>query len=223
MTSEPVLAERTIGGLHDFLLTRVLPAYARPGARAVDLGAGSGALAQRLKALGLRVEAVELCREEFRADVPLTVLDLNRSDFASALGEGQFELVTAVEVIEHLESPLSFLRNVRRLLAPGGRAVVTTPNVDSAAARVKFLLTGKLRMMDERGDTTHLSPIFLDLLVRQYLPRAGLGLIRHDLYPPAGYLVTRARYAWALRLLARVLPGAAAVGDSHILVLGADE
>src|SRR5258708_38378540 len=101
-------------------------------------------------------------------------LDLDASDFASQIGIGSYDLVTAIEVIEHVESPTGFFRNVGRLLTPGGIAVITTPNVDSLPARTKFLITGKIRTMDEFGEPTHISPIFWDLLQRQFLPRAGL-------------------------------------------------
>lgn len=213
------LAKRAPAGLHDFLVTSVVPRYAVAGGRAVDLGAGSGALAQRLQGLGFEVTAVDLASRGFGAQVPFTRLDLNEVDFAGRLGENRFDLVTAVEVIEHLESPIRFLRSVGGLLASGGHAIVTTPNVGNAPARVKYLLTGKLRMMDERADLTHISPIFHDLLVRHYLPRAGLRLVAHYVYPPDGYRLTRDRYAWAFRILARILPGDALLGDCHVLVL----
>src|SRR5260370_23953068 len=81
--------------------------------------------------------------------------------FASQLGFASFDLVFAVEVIEHVESPINFLRNIAQLLAPEGVAIITTPNVDSLPARAKFLLAGKLRTMDEHSD---LHPHFSDLL-----------------------------------------------------------
>jgi 2-polyprenyl-3-methyl-5-hydroxy-6-metoxy-1,4-benzoquinol methylase len=213
------LEERTIGSLHDFLLEGVLSRYVRRGQRGVDLGAGSGALAVRIRALGLDVLAVDENTEIFKANVPFRKLDLNQSDFSRELGENAFDLVTFVEVVEHVESPIGFLRNVGQLLRPQGIAMITTPNVDNAPARVKFLLKGKVRMLNEIGDPTHISPIFLDLLRWQLLPRAGLKLIDHQLYPARGFKVTRRRYAWAFRLLAGLLPGDALMGDNHILVL----
>jgi glycogen(starch) synthase len=213
------LEERTVGGFHDFLTSHVLPGLARPGEKALDLGAGSGALAERLVRLGLDVIAAERDLSTYRAAVMVVPVDLDEPAFVSALGERQFGLVTAVEVIEHLENPIGFLRNVRSLLRPDGAAVITTPNMDSLAARAKFLLTGRLRMMDDLGDPTHISPVFWDLLVRQYLPRAGLEVAEHHLYPPRGHLVSRRRYRWLLRIAAALLPGAAVLGDQHVLVL----
>lgn len=212
------LVEKTATGLHNFVAERVLPRYAHPGGRAVDLGAGSGALAVRLRALGLDVRAVDLNPKDYKADLPFVQVDLNRPDFSAQLGAGQYDLVTSFEVIEHVESPIGFLRNIRLLLKPGGAAVITTPNVDNAPARVKFFLTGKIRMMDEMGDPTHISPIFWSLIAR-VLPRAGLNLVEHHVFPPRSYICTRPLFTWAFRMLAAVLPGESLLGDNHVLVL----
>jgi SAM-dependent methyltransferase len=217
--SSQALEERTIGGLHDFLLNSVLPSCEIARGRAIDLGAGSGALVVRFRALGFDVTAADINPKAFRTDVPFVRLDLNEPDFAARLGESAFDLVTAVEIIEHVESPISFLRNIARLLKRSGLGIVTTPNLDNVPARVKFLLTGKLRMMDEHSDRTHISPIFWDLLTRQFLTRAGLELAGHLVYPPNGYLLSRARYRWVCQILARLLRGNSLLGDNHVLLL----
>jgi SAM-dependent methyltransferase len=216
------LAERTVGGVHDFLLTRVLPLYVNADAHVIDLGAGSGALATRIgRELNARVEAADADATAFGGEVPFRTIDLNRDDLANELG-GRFDCVIAVEVIEHLDSPLRFLRSVRAALSPNGRAILTTPNVDNVPARVKFLLTDRIRMMDAGGDPTHISPIFWDLLTRQLLPLAGLRLERHYTYPERGYVVTRPLYERAFKLLAPLLRGPAPYGDCHVLVLAPD-
>jgi len=211
----------TNAGLHDFVHERVLTKYARPTIRAVDLGTGPGAMAARISAMGCDVLAVDRDSHGYEARVPHVNVDFDQPDFASQLGAAAFGLVTAVEVIEHVESPIGFLRNVGRLLAPGGVAVLTTPNVDSLPARSKFLLKGKIRTMDEHSEPTHISPIFFDLLRRQFLPRAGLCLRQHLLFPPNGYQLTRKPLAWAFRLASLALTGDALLGDNHIFVLEA--
>ncbi|MFC1851298.1 class I SAM-dependent methyltransferase [candidate division CSSED10-310 bacterium] len=213
-----ILNERTIGGLHDFLFQDILPRHALPGAAAIDLGAGSGALAVRLSELGLNVTAVDINQENFKADMPFIQCDLNQSNFSSALGDGTFDFVIAVEVIEHLESPIVFLRNVRRLLKQKGMALISTPNMDNVPSRARFFLTGKLHMMDERVPN-HISPIFYDLFTREYLPRAGFILIEHQLYPRKGFKVSRASYVWMFHLLAHLLPGHSLRGDINIFIL----
>ena len=107
-------------GLHDFVAERVLASYARP-ARAVDLGSGPGAMALRLHSFGCDVLAADRTAEGFKARRPHVALDFDQNDFASLLGPASFDLVTAIEVIEHVESPIGFLRNIGRLLAPRGR------------------------------------------------------------------------------------------------------
>ena len=119
--------------------------------KAADLGSGPGAMAAHLKSMGCEVVAADLTARDFEATLPHIEIDFNQPDFAASLGHHAFGIVTAIEVIEHVESPIGFLRNIARLLARGGLAVVTTPNVDSVAARLKFLVAGKVRTMDEHG------------------------------------------------------------------------
>ena len=216
-----MLYTTTNGGLHGYVGERILARYVRKGMRVADLGAGPGAMAARLHSLGCDVVAVDRDSKVFEAGVRHICLDFNEPDFASRLEPGEFGLVTAIEVIEHVESPIGFLRNVGRLLAPSGVAVLTTPNVDSLPARLKFLLAGKIRMMDEHSEPTHISPIFFDLLERQYLPLAGLRLREQLVFPPNGFQMTRKPLAWGLRLASKAFSGESLLGDNHVLVIEA--
>lgn len=113
---------------------------------------------------------------------------------------------------------MRFLPTIAQLLAPGGVAIVTTPNVDSQPARLRFLTEGKIRMMDQVSDPKDIFPIFSDLLKRQFLPRSGLKLAEHLLFPPEGYQLTCQGLAWPLALAALVFRGDSVQGDNHILV-----
>jgi 2-polyprenyl-3-methyl-5-hydroxy-6-metoxy-1,4-benzoquinol methylase len=212
--------EKTMGGIHAFLAKKILPRY--PSAqvkKAVDLGAWSGAFAVQLKNAGYDVLAVDRDKGMYEADLPFTATDLNDPDFACKISKGAgFDMVTAIEIIEHLESPIGFLRNIERLLKPDGVAVITTPNMDNVPARLRHLLTGKLHMMDERVPR-HITPIFHDLFTRVYLDKAGLELVEHHLCPERGFGVSSQARALIYRLVAAVLPGENLYGDAHVFVV----
>jgi SAM-dependent methyltransferase len=97
--------------------------------RVLDLGAGQGALSQRLSDMGFDVIAVDITVDDWAArDVQCIVVDLDES-WLPLHAMGPFDAVCAVEVIEHVENPRDFLRQVLRLpLADNAPVVVTTPN-----------------------------------------------------------------------------------------------
>ena len=108
-----------------------------PGpARALDLGCATGALLCWLRDRGWRVTGVEIspaagyARSERGLDVRDLPLEQNHFPQAS------FDLVLASHLIEHLNDPRSFTREVRRILKTGGRFLVTTPNIAGFQARL---------------------------------------------------------------------------------------
>lgn len=210
------LVIRALPGTHERVVETALR-YIPPGSSAVDLGAGSGALAERLQAAGYKVTAVDL-ENYFELGTEFLQLDLNDPNFERAL-PSQFDLVTSVEVIEHLENPTAFLRSIQKLLKPEGIAILTTPNVENVAARLKFLLTGEVRAMN-KNSPEHITPIYLDLFVRKIAPPSGLTLAEWFTHPPNDYPLTARRYFVPLfRLLASFMKGRALSGDCHFLVL----
>jgi len=121
------------------LLTRFLPT----GSTVLELGAGSGAFAARLYDHGYRVEAADLDLSDWKPNhVRAMQVDLN-APMWEPLHLKRYACVAALEVIEHLHSPLSFLRNVRKLLEPGGLFLMTTPNVTDLDSRRLMLTKGE--------------------------------------------------------------------------------
>ena len=127
----------TSQGTHEKVLELLLAG--RRG-RVLDAPAGEGALCLALRQAGFSPHAVECDRRQFKLDdVPLTVCDLNA---ALPFQRGSFDAVACVDGIEHLENPFALIREFHRVLRPGGRVVLSTPNVLALRSRVRFLFTG---------------------------------------------------------------------------------
>jgi 2-polyprenyl-3-methyl-5-hydroxy-6-metoxy-1,4-benzoquinol methylase len=149
-----------------------------PRGAVLDVGSGSGALLARLKDTGFTdLTAVELDAAKFGLEgvTPLAV-DLN-SDFAAGFGR-RFKLITAVEIIEHLDSPRHFLMQLRELLDEDGILLLTTPNVADWMGRIRFLLTGTLRYFDEAQYrfNHHVSPL-PEVQIRNLFSEIGLRVV----------------------------------------------
>lgn len=114
------------------------------GKRALDVGCGAGLLAEPLARLGAAVTAVDAAAENIAAaqahaeGVGLAI-DYRAGELA-ALGLDQFDLVTAMEVIEHVADKALFVAQLARHLVPGGLMILSTPNRTTASRLVMVRL-----------------------------------------------------------------------------------
>ena len=101
------------------------------GKAALDVGCGAGLLTEPLARLGAKVTGIDAAAEliavarEHAAAQGLAI-DYRDGD-VQGLG-GQFDLVTSMEVIEHVADPGAFLKRLAARLAPGGLLILSTPN-----------------------------------------------------------------------------------------------
>jgi 2-polyprenyl-6-hydroxyphenyl methylase/3-demethylubiquinone-9 3-methyltransferase len=109
------------------------------GKTALDVGCGAGLLAEPLARLGARVTGIDASPEviavarEHAGEHGLEI-DYRAGDVQEL--EGQFDLVTAMEVVEHVAEPAAFVAALAKRLAPGGLLIMSTPN----ATRMSKLL-----------------------------------------------------------------------------------
>jgi len=188
-------------------------------AKACDLASGTGAFLARLRDLGYaKLNAVELNVAGFKFEgVTPQPVDLN-GPFAEQL-PSDFGLVTAIEIVEHLDCPRQFLRNVRAILADGGYLLLTTPNVAHWLGRTRFLLSGELRQFQRRDydHQRHISPI-TDVQLRLMFEEIGFEMIERTTAGTFFGPLKRALFA-PVTLAARVAMGPLTDGDVLIYLV----
>jgi len=109
---------------------------------------------------------------ECRVPIPTYALDLDHPFGPTDVGNQRFPLVCCIEIIEHVENPAAFLRSCESLLDDNGRIVLSTPNVESAAARLQWLVRGTPLSFsgDEVRQNRHISMLWregLEFLIEQ--------------------------------------------------------
>jgi SAM-dependent methyltransferase len=170
LTREPVEKNEVgyAGLYHEFIdyygevRADVLP-FLPEGAREVlEVGCGRGVTGKLIQErLGCRVTGVEL-NPVVAQEAARHLHRVLQGDVQTLAIEGRFDAVLALELVEHLVETESFLARVRQLLAPGGRAIFSIPNVghysiieDLIAGRWDYLPVGLLCYTHFRFFTRH--------------------------------------------------------------------
>jgi 2-polyprenyl-6-hydroxyphenyl methylase/3-demethylubiquinone-9 3-methyltransferase len=113
------------------------------GKRAADVGCGAGLLAEPLARLGADVTGIDAAPENIaaariHAEGQGLAIDY-RAGSVEALG-GRYDLVTSLEVVEHVTDPRGFIGALADAVAEGGLLILSTPNRTSTSRLVMILL-----------------------------------------------------------------------------------
>jgi len=119
----------------------------REGTRILDIGCNIGTWAKYIAGRGegkVTVYAIDIVEdfikiaEEFNSDenVKFLYLDLLNNNFP----DNNFDQVIFLETIEHVENPVGFLREIHRILKPGGSLIISTPNSLAIFRTIKNIL-----------------------------------------------------------------------------------
>ena len=146
------------------------------GKRALDVGCGAGLLCEPLARLGAEVTGVDAARENIAAAAAHAAgaglsIDYRCGDVADLRLDG-FDLVTSLEVLEHVADPAAFIAALRAALAPGGLMILSTPN-RTARSRLLLVEAAERSGMIPRG-THHWDQFITPDELRVLLGSAGL-------------------------------------------------
>jgi len=134
------------------------------GGTLVDVGCGSGALWRELHPVFASYVGVDIIRYDgFPTDGELVTGNLD--DGMLPLADEYADVVASIETIEHLENPRAFMRQLARVVKPGGVVVVTTPNQLSLLSKITLVLKNQFNAFQEGSYPAHLTALLeIDLL-----------------------------------------------------------
>lgn len=154
------------------------PRALRPlaGKRALDVGCGAGLLAEPLCRMGADVTAVDAAAENIaaaraHAEGAGLAIDYRHGELAD-LGLAGFDLVTSMEVIEHVADKPAFVAALAATLGQGGLMVLSTPN-RTPASRLLMIEAAERLGMVPRG-THHWDDFITPIELHDLLDAAGL-------------------------------------------------
>ncbi len=164
-------------GLHQVVLDKIKKFNLNKKSSILILGAGKGNLDKLLIREGFfNITSVDINKKDYKVKgTTFYKFDLNE-DFT--FDSKKYDLILAIEIIEHIESTAHFIREIRRKLKNRGIAIITTPNVLEKVSRLIFCLFGYFTSFNEKSmiGWGHINPIF-PYILKHYFKINRLKLI----------------------------------------------
>lgn len=125
----------------------------------LDFGCGQGRFLSMLSTLKFsELAGADLMNKP--SELPKTFqwlqTDLNKE---LAFEPESFDVIIAIEVIEHLENPRAVVRELRRILRPGGYLIMSTPNNESIRSLLSLILKGHFVSFLEKDYPAHITAL----------------------------------------------------------------
>ncbi len=138
--------------IHDRVKELLAELGSGTGKKALDAPLGPGAMALHLHQLGYEVSGVDLDLNQSRELPPAIARHTCNLNQSLPLPDNRFDLVTSLEGIEHVENQFHLLRELSRVLKPGGHLILSTPNICSLEERLNFLVRGSFYRFISRAE-----------------------------------------------------------------------
>lgn len=158
--------------------------------RILDVGCGAGFIGQSLKESGQAVSVIGLEGNRQAAETAATLLDevihvdLDSYDYNDKRLQEGFDYIICADILEHLYNPLDVALQLERLLKPGGRLIVSVPNIRYRKIVTDLMFRDEWRYRDEGIlDRTHVR-FFTKKTITRLLNEAGFEI--HECKPILG-------------------------------------
>lgn len=149
------------------------------GKRALDVGCGAGLVCEPLARMGAKVTGLDAAPENIAAAAAHAQpqrLDIEyRNVGIEVFGESGFDLVTSLEVIEHVDDPDGFVTGLANALADDGLMILSTPN-RTAMSKLMLVDIAEMTGRIPKG-THHHDQFFTPSELEKLLGEAGLKVI----------------------------------------------
>lgn len=104
----------------------------------LDIGCASGHLVGIFNSLGWNASGIDVSEYSTKYGREIRGLNIITGDLLEAkFPSNHFEIITMLEVIEHLSEPMKYLEEIKRILSNDGTLIVSTPNVDYFLAKLR--------------------------------------------------------------------------------------
>lgn len=101
----------------------------------LDIGSGTGYFVNAMKNAGWKAEGIEINKKAREFSIAKFGIDVYDPSDLSNLKPGNYDCITLWHVLEHFHDPDVYMREIARLLKPGGRCIIALPNSNSYDAR----------------------------------------------------------------------------------------
>ena len=131
------------------------------GENILDCGAGKGSFTEQLVNKDGKVYACDIDPSRFRLEIPFKKANFNNH---IPFNNSFFDKIISIEVIEHLENPAIFIKELSRMIKKNGQLIITTPNIQNVKSKFQFLFKSEFHWFQENEfgnkGSRHIHPLY---------------------------------------------------------------